>query len=106
MRAGRRVDLRLERGGRRRRDEPRSDALDGCGKLAETLRLQRRHDLGSRPRELDRVVHDHGPAGAPHRFDDRLDVERHQRAQIDDLGADPLFLQRGAAASESSTLRP
>ncbi len=42
------------------------DPLDGCGKLAETFRLQRRDDLGSRTGELDRVVHHHCPAGAPH----------------------------------------
>src|ERR1700742_4456087 len=91
----RRVDLGFERRGGGGRDEPCPDALDGRGEFTEALRLQRRHYFGSRPCELDRVMYDDGPAGAADRFGDRLDVERHQCAKVDDLGADPLFLQRG-----------
>ena len=52
-------------------------------------------DFGSRTGELDGVMDDHGPAGAPSGFDDGLDVERYQGAQVDDLGADALLLQGG-----------
>ena len=38
-------------------------------------------------------MYDDGAVGAAHRFGDRLDVERHQRAKVDDLGVDPLLLQ-------------
>src|SRR5215217_1538832 len=49
----RRIDLSFERSGRGGRDEPGADALDGRFQVAETLRLQYCHDLGSRPGELD-----------------------------------------------------
>jgi hypothetical protein len=62
----RRVDLRLQRSGGRRRDEPRANAFHGCREFTETLRLQGCRDFSSRPRELDRVVYDHGPPGAAH----------------------------------------
>ncbi len=39
-------------------------------------------------------MHDHGPSGAAHRLGHGLDIERHERAQIDDLGAHPLLLKR------------
>ena len=79
----------------------------GAASSLKHSRLQGRDDLGSRARELDRVVHDHRPPGAPHRLDDGLDVQRHQRAQVDDLGAHALLLQASAAAaSDSCTLRP
>src|SRR5262245_20754536 len=68
----RRVELRLERMGSGGRDEPRADALDGLGEYTEAVRLQRRHDFGARPCELDRVMDDDGPAGAAHRLGDRL----------------------------------
>src|SRR5829696_6333910 len=62
----RRVDLSFEPCGRRSGDEPCADALDRSRKLAEALRLQRRHDFSAGTGELDRVMHHHGPAGAPH----------------------------------------
>src|SRR3954465_7503052 len=74
----RRVDLCLEHRGGGRRNEPGPHALDGRGKIAETLRLQRRHDFGSWTGELDRVMYDHRPAGAPDGFDHRVDVEWHK----------------------------
>ena len=79
----------------------------GAASSPKQLGLQDRGDFGSRAGELDRVVHDHGSAGAAHRLDDGLDVQRHQRAQVDDLGADALLLPASsAAASASCTLRP
>jgi hypothetical protein len=39
-------------------------------------------------------MHHDGPADASHRFDDGVDVERNECAQIDHLGADTLLLQR------------
>src|SRR3954463_16265121 len=53
----RRVELGLQRSGRRRRDESRRNAFDGCRELAEAFSLQRCHYLGSWACELDRIVH-------------------------------------------------
>ena len=103
----RRIDLRLERRRGRVGDEPGAHPLDGCGELAEQFRLQDRGDLGSGAGELDRVVHDDDSPGATDGFDDGLDVERHQGAQVDDLGARrPAPANVSAAASASCTLRP
>ena len=76
------------------RDEPRRHPFDGRGELAEALGLQRGDDFCSGTGELDRVVHDYGTAGAANRVDDGVDVQRYERAQVDDLGADAVLGQR------------
>src|SRR5690348_3331286 len=89
----RRIQLRLERRGCRRGDEPCADAFDGRDQLTEAFGLQGGDDLRAGAGELDRVVHNHRPAGAPYRFDDGVDIQRHQGPQIDDLSVDALLLQ-------------
>jgi len=83
----RRVDLRFERRGGGIGDESGGHPLDRRGELAEQLGLQDRRHLRPGTGELHRVVDDHRASGSAYRVDDGLDVERHQRPQIDDLGA-------------------
>ena len=66
----------------------------GAASSIEALSLQGGDDFCSGTGELDRVVHDHRPPGATHRLDHGVDIQRHQSAHVDDLGADALLLQR------------
>ena len=63
----------------------------GASSRPNSSAAEDRRDLGTRARELDGVVRDDGPARASDRFDDGLDVERNERAQVDDLGADTVL---------------
>ena len=55
-----------------------------------------------KPQRLRRLVHDDDAAGLLHARDDGVDVERPQRAQIDDLALDALLRPPGSAASSAS----
>ena len=53
------------------------------------MRLELGGELGPEAAAADRLVGDDRTPGAPDRGHDRVDVERHQRARVDDLGFDP-----------------
>src|SRR6478735_4376924 len=89
----RRVELCLQRRGGGSRHESGTHPFDRRRELAETLGLKSGDDFRTGTGELDRVVHDHRPPGTTYRFDDGLDVQRDERAKIDDLGIDALVLQ-------------
>src|SRR5687768_5810834 len=80
------LERRAERHGRERR----TDAADGRVEVVERDLLDLGRDLGPETREAHGLVDDDGAVGAPGRLDDRVDVERLQRARIDHLDADPL----------------
>ena len=74
---------------------PAGDALDRRLERIEAALLHLRRELGAEARGQRRLVHDHAAAGLLDRGDDRVDVERDQRAQVDDLGVDAGLLGRG-----------
>src|SRR5438445_2405862 len=50
-------------------------------------------DLGGHPVRCPALLDDQAPARAPDRLDDRRPVDRTDRAKVDDLGVDVLFLE-------------
>ena len=80
--------LALERRRERHRRERRADPTDRRVEVVERLLLDLRRHLGAEAAEAHRLVGDDDPVGLAHRLDDRVDVERRQRAQVDHLGVD------------------
>ena len=64
------------------------DALDRRLEVVEAVLLHQRRQLGAEAAGARRLVHDHAAAGLLHRGDDRVEVERPEAAQVDDLGVD------------------
>src|SRR5690242_5655968 len=64
---------------------PAGDPHDGCLEMIEAGLLHQRGKLRAKARGQCRLVHDDAPAGLAHRCLDRIEIERHQRAKIDDL---------------------
>src|SRR5438445_11907033 len=81
---------------RDRRLEPRQ-TLRGSVEVVECFLRDERGDLGAVAAALDRLVHDEEAMRLPHRAEDRLPVERYQRAHVDHLCGDALVreLRRG-----------
>ena len=71
------------------RPRPAPDAHDRRIELVEGRRLHLGRDLGPEAALRDGRVHDDEPVRAPHGLDDRLEVQRYERARIDHLGVDP-----------------
>ena len=74
---------------------PAGDAHDRRLEMVEAALLDQRGQFGAEARGAGRFLDDQAAAGLLHRFLDRLDVERDQGAQVDDLGVDAIFLDRG-----------
>ena len=68
--------------------------------IVERHLLHRRSDLAGEAADVHGGAGDHAAPGLLHRTDHRLDVERHQAAQVDDL-----CLTLFSAASRSAALR-
>ena len=69
-----------------------------CDRRLERIEAALRHlrgELGAEARGQRRLMHDDAAAGLLHRRLDGVDVERQQRAQIDDLRIDAGLLRRG-----------
>ena len=81
------------------RDLGAGDAGDGPIEVVERFLGDDRRDLGAVPAELVVLVDDQALAGLAHRLEDGLPVERPERPQVDDLGADPVLGDRSAASS-------
>ena len=73
---------------------PARDALDRRLERIEAALRHLRGELGAEARGQRRLMHDHAAAGLVHRSLDGVDVERQQRAQIDDLRIDARLLGR------------
>ena len=82
---GRRHERALEVRVERHRDGRRADAADRHAQDVVELLARPRGDLGAGAEVLDGLVDDEQPAGALGRAQDRLHVERDERAQVDDL---------------------
>ena len=80
----------LERWAERDRCERRADAPDRRVELVERGCLHLRGDLGAEAAVHDRLVRDDEPVRPGDRLDDRLEVERNERARVDHLDLDPL----------------
>ena len=65
------------------------DALDRRLEMVEAAFLDQRRQLRAEAAGPRRFMDDHAAPGLLDRCLDRLDIERHQRPQIDDLGIDP-----------------
>ena len=70
---------------------PAGDALDRRFEVIEAMLLHQRRQFGAEAAGAGRLVHDDAAAGLLDRVDDRVEVERPQAAQIDDLGVDAGF---------------
>src|SRR5687768_771225 len=70
------------------------DALDRRDEVVHRLLGQPRGDLGAETGGLRGLVHDHAAAGLRDRLADRVEVERLQRRDVDDLGADAVLRER------------
>src|SRR4051812_33996946 len=90
---GMRDDERLHHRRERQRRELRADALDRRIEPVERLVLEHRSDLRAEAHPRHRLVCHHGPVRLLHRRDERLLVERLQRARVDDLDRDPFALR-------------
>ena len=77
--------------GVRIRRVPAAHPRDRRLEMIEAPLLHGGAQLGAEARRERRLVDDDAAAGLHHRRDDRVDVERHQRAQVDDLGIDALL---------------
>ena len=67
---------------------PAGDARDRRLEMIEAMLLHQRGEFRAEARGQRRLVDDHAAAGLLHRGDDRLEIERQQRAQVDDFGVD------------------
>ena len=76
----------LERCGERHGHMRRADHLDRCPQVAEGLGHHLRGDVGGQVAPRACLVHDDEAAGVFHRLQDRVQVERADRAWIDDFG--------------------
>src|SRR5690606_34703097 len=65
---------------------PAGHPLDRRLEVVEAVLLHQRRQFGAEAAGARRLVHHHAAAGLLHRLDDRVEVERPQAAQIDDLG--------------------
>ncbi len=74
--------------------EGAADALDGGGELAMELRRDGRRDLGAGAAEARRRVRDDQAARPGDGLEHARQIERQERAQVDDLGADPVCCER------------
>jgi len=75
-------------GVQRERRVEAGDALDRRLLVEQRLLLEDRGDLAGQPAGAGRLVDDDRAAGLLEGVDDRLAVERRQRAQVDDLDVD------------------
>src|SRR5215218_5947684 len=75
----------LERGGERDRHVGRRHAHDGPVEVLPALLGDQRRDLRAGGARRVRLVEDHDLRGLAYRFEDRLLVERHERAQVEHL---------------------
>ncbi len=67
---------------------PTGDALDRRFELVEAILLHQRRQFGAEARGPRRFMHDDTTAGLLDRFHDRVDVERQQRAQVENFRVD------------------
>ena len=67
---------------------PTGDAFDRRFQVIEAVFLDQRSEFGAVAGGARRFVHDHAAAGLFDRGLDRFDVERDQRAQVEDFGVD------------------
>src|SRR5215467_11399636 len=74
---------------------PAGYALDGRFEMKKTVLLHQCRKLSAEAARARRFVHDHTAAGLFYGGHDRLEVERPQAAQVDDLGVDAGFACRG-----------
>ena len=96
----------LQRRAHRHRRERRADPLDRRLEVVEGCGLQLRGELGAEAAGADGLVGDDRAAGALQRRGDRLEIERHQRPRVEDVGLDrPPPASRSAAVSASPTIR-
>ena len=63
--------------------------------MEEAALLHGGAQLGAEPGGQRRFVHDEASTGLLDRGDDGVDIERDERAQVDDLGIDALLIGRG-----------
>src|SRR5579864_4197484 len=84
-----RENRRFQAGRRRNGPKPRPDARNRCAQHSEQLGAYGGGHLGTWARELDSVMGYYGTTGAPHRVQNESSVQRHQRAEIDDLDVYP-----------------
>ena len=76
-----------------RRGVLRADPLDRLVQVPEGLLLDRRGDLRAVPHPHGRLVQHHRPRRLLHGVDDRLDVQRYQRPDVDDLDRDAFLVK-------------
>ena len=74
---------------------PAGDPLNGRLEGIEAAFHDLRSKLGAEAGGQRRLVHDDAAAGLLDRGDDRIDVERQERPEVDDLGVHPGLLGRG-----------
>src|SRR5262245_42453070 len=65
---------------------PAGDANDRCLQMIEAPRLDQRAELGTESRGQRRLMHDDAASSLRDRSFDGVEIERQQRAKIDDLG--------------------
>ena len=75
----------------------------GRFEMIETIFLHERGNLRAETARARGFVHDDAAAGLLHGRRDRLDVERHERAQVDHFGVDAAVVR---AASATCTIVP
>jgi inner membrane transporter RhtA len=80
----------LQRWAERDRRERRAHSRDRRVELVERGRLHLGRDLGAEAAVCDGLVGDHQPVRSRERLDDRLQVERDERARVDHLDLDAL----------------
>src|SRR3954471_14789142 len=73
---------------------PARDSLDGGFEIPEAFLLDARGELRAEAAETRGLVRDHAAAGLLDRAADRLEIERRDRAHVDDLGIDAELARR------------
>ncbi len=67
---------------------PAGHALDRRFEVIEAVLLHQRRELGAEAAGARGLVHDDAAAGLRHRVDQRVEIQRPDAAQVDDLGVD------------------
>src|SRR5258708_11707228 len=79
----------------RRRRIPTGATVDRCLEMEEAMLLHQSRELGAEAAAARGLVDDHAAAGLLDGSDDRVEIERPQAAQVDDLAVDACFTNGG-----------